>query len=90
MLRQAWDAPGSPFAGQPFNPSAVNWSGGGGGGGQNMSFPSSRASSSPDYHSMIAAAQGPDERARLQAMQAKRLSRVESISSGQSADAKTE
>ena len=27
LLRQAWDAPGSPFAGQPFDPSAVNWGG---------------------------------------------------------------
>jgi hypothetical protein len=31
---------------------------------------------------MIAAAQGPEERAKLQAMQAKRLSRVESMNSG--------
>lgn len=30
MLKQAWDAPGSPFAGQPFNPEAVNWGAGGG------------------------------------------------------------
>lgn len=33
MLKQAWDAPGSPFAGQPFNPDAVNWGAGGGPGG---------------------------------------------------------
>ena len=27
ILKQAWDAPGSPFAGQPFDPRAVNWGG---------------------------------------------------------------
>lgn len=103
MLRQAWDAPGSPFAGQPFNPSAVNWGGAGGAGGvdggpgpnlsttavgatmstSNSEPDASSRGSGPDYDSMIAAAQGPGERAKLQAMQAKRLSRVESMSSGQ-------
>lgn len=103
MLRQAWDAPGSPFAGQPFNPSAVNWGSAGGAGGvgggsgpslsttaagATMNSPKSvpdagsRSISGPDYDSMIAAAQGPEERAKLQAMQAKRLSRVESMNSG--------
>ena len=43
-----------------------------------------RASSGPDYDSMIAAAQGPEERAKLQAMQAKRQARVESMNSAQS------
>ena len=33
MLKQAWDAEGSPFKGQPFDPSRVNFNGGGGGGG---------------------------------------------------------
>ena len=98
MLRQAWDAPGSPFAGQPFDPSAVNWGGGAGGDARNVSNTTmgtpvnssnadsgnARASSGPDYDSMIAAAQGPEERAKLQAMQAKRLSRVESMNSAQS------
>jgi hypothetical protein len=95
LLRQAWDAPGSPFAGQAFNPSAVNW--GSEGGGRNLSSAAdapmnspnadlastSGSSSGPDYDSMIAAAQGPEERAKLQAMQAKRLSRLESMNSGQ-------
>jgi hypothetical protein len=31
MLRKAWDAEGSPFKGQPFDPSLVNFSGGAGG-----------------------------------------------------------
>jgi hypothetical protein len=29
MLRKAWDAEGSPFKGTPFDPSAINFSGGG-------------------------------------------------------------
>jgi len=29
ILRQAWDAEGSPFKGQPFDPSVVNVSPGG-------------------------------------------------------------
>ena len=33
MLRAAWDAEGSPFKGQPFDPSTINFNGGGGGGG---------------------------------------------------------
>ena len=33
MLRAAWDAEGSPFKGQPFDPSMVNMGGGGGAGG---------------------------------------------------------
>ena len=33
MLRAAWDAEGSPFKGQPFDPSRINLNGGGGGGG---------------------------------------------------------
>ena len=28
MLRKAWDAEGSPFKGTPFDPSAINMSGG--------------------------------------------------------------
>merc|ERR1719502_850035 len=32
MLRKAWDAEGSPFKGQPFDPSVLNMSGGGMGG----------------------------------------------------------
>ena len=101
LLRQAWDAPGSPFAGQPFNPSAVNW--GSECGGRNLSSAAvdasmhtsnaelltpSGSSSGPDYDSMIAAAQGPEERAKLQAMQAKRLSRLEVMNSGQPDSAK--
>ena len=31
MLRKAWDAEGSPFRGQPFDPSLVNFSGDAGG-----------------------------------------------------------
>jgi hypothetical protein len=71
MLRQAWDAPGSPFAGQPFNPGAVNWGGGGGGDGGGPQFPAGMPGT---------AAQGPEDLARLQAVQEKRLSRVESLS----------
>mmetsp|Transcript_62447 Transcript_62447/g.71633 ORF Transcript_62447/g.71633 Transcript_62447/m.71633 type:complete len:343 (-) Transcript_62447:206-1234(-) len=37
MLRKAWDAEGSPFKGQPFDPSKFNM--GGGGGGAQMNFP---------------------------------------------------
>jgi hypothetical protein len=33
MLRKAWDAEGSPFKGQPFDPSKLNMGGGGGGDG---------------------------------------------------------
>ena len=33
MLRQAWDAEGSPFKGTPFDPSKINMGGGGGGAG---------------------------------------------------------
>ena len=33
MLRKAWDAEGSPFKGQPFDPQAINFNGGGGPGG---------------------------------------------------------
>ena len=33
MLRKAWDAEGSPFAGTPFDPSAVSFGGGGASGG---------------------------------------------------------
>eukprot|EP00300_Choanocystis_sp_HF-7_P010522 c16990_g1_i2.p3 GENE.c16990_g1_i2~~c16990_g1_i2.p3 ORF type:complete len:114 (+),score=30.55 c16990_g1_i2:602-943(+) len=29
LLRKAWDAPNSPFAGQPFDPSVVNFGGSG-------------------------------------------------------------
>ena len=31
LLRQAWDAEGSPFKGQPFDPSKINMGGGAGG-----------------------------------------------------------
>jgi len=30
MLKKAWDAEGSPFKGQPFDPSKLNLQGGGG------------------------------------------------------------
>lgn len=32
MLKKAWDAEGSPFKGQPFDPSKVNMTSPGGGG----------------------------------------------------------
>ena len=71
MLRQAWDAPGSPFAGQPFDPSAVNWGSGGGaamGGGMGMPAGGDDAA---------AAAVGAAEQAKAEAMEAKEKRRAE-------------
>ena len=39
MLRKAWDADGSPFKGQPFDPSKINLGGGGAGGGGGPPMP---------------------------------------------------
>ena len=50
MLRAAWDADNSPFKGQPFDPSRINFNGGGGGGGgaPGMMPPSAGDAEQPD------------------------------------------
>ena len=40
MLRKAWDAEGSPFKGQPFDPGLVSFSGGAGGASMPPPLPS--------------------------------------------------